>query len=454
MATIPQPYLFSWREIEADSDLNRLRLVLSVLPDEEFVRHLELRRGKGRNDYPIRPTWNALLAGIIYQHESSASLLRELKRNGELRDLCGFAPSLGSSSVPSDDALSHFLEVVMDNQELLQTIFGKLIDELTKALPDLGEKLAVDSKSIKSFGGPVSDEEKKVEDDRRRDTDADWGKKRYRGVRKDGTTWEKVVRWFGYKLHLLVDSKYELPLAFNLTKASRSDFPELMTLVEELQTGHPETARRSRELSADKGYDSGNNNEALYEGYGIKPIIDKRKLWKDNEVTRPLFPRRADTIVYDEEGHVQCVCPETGELRDMFFAGFEHDRCTLKYRCPAAACGYDCKGRVACEKMANVGPFGRVIRIPLDLDRRIFTPIARHTEKWRKAYNRRTAVERVNARLDRVLGFEQHYIRGQKKMETRVTLALIIMLAMALGRIRADQADEMRSLLAPVRMAA
>ena len=31
MATIIQPYVFSWKHIEADSDLNRLRLVLSVL---------------------------------------------------------------------------------------------------------------------------------------------------------------------------------------------------------------------------------------------------------------------------------------------------------------------------------------------------------------------------------------------------------------------------------------
>ena len=36
MAIIPQPNLFSWKEIEADSDLNRLRLVLSVLPEESY----------------------------------------------------------------------------------------------------------------------------------------------------------------------------------------------------------------------------------------------------------------------------------------------------------------------------------------------------------------------------------------------------------------------------------
>jgi hypothetical protein len=53
-----------------------------------------------------------------------------------------------------------------------------------------------------------------------------------------------------------------------------------------------------------------------------------------------------------------------------------------------------------------------------------------------------------------VLGFEEHFIRGQDKMETRVTLGLVVLLAMALGRIRSGQAELMRSLTAPVRKAA
>lgn len=52
MAKIIQPYVFSWKHIEADSDLNRLRLVLSALPDERFVILIEQRRGRGRDDYP------------------------------------------------------------------------------------------------------------------------------------------------------------------------------------------------------------------------------------------------------------------------------------------------------------------------------------------------------------------------------------------------------------------
>jgi hypothetical protein len=93
------------------------------------------------------------------------------------------------------------------------------------------------------------------------------------------------------------------------------------------------------------------------------------------------------------------------------------------------------------------------VRVPLDHDRRIFTPIAQATQKWEKAYDRRTSVERVNSRLDRVLGFELHTLRGLAKMQLRVGLALVVMLAMALGRIRANQRELMRSLVAPVRAA-
>lgn len=82
-------------------------------------------------------------------------------------------------------------------------------------------------------------------------------------------------------------------------------------------------------------------------------------------------------------------------MREMAFVGFEKDRKTLKFRCPAAHYGFTCAGRAECEKNARVGPYGRVVRVPLSYDRRIFTPIAHHTDKWKKAYNRRTAVERV-----------------------------------------------------------
>jgi hypothetical protein len=49
--------------------------------------------------------------------------------------------------------------------------------------------------------------------------------------------------------------------------------------------------------------------------------------------------------------------------------------------------------------------------------------------------------------LDEAFGFEKHFIRGLKKMRLRCGLALIVMLAMAVGRIRAKQGVKLRSLV-------
>ena len=71
-------------------------------------------------------------------------------------------------------------------------------------------------------------------------------------------------------------------------------------------------------------------------------------------------------------------------------------------------------------------------RISLDEDRRVFTPLARSSYKWADMYKKRTAVERVNGRLDVSYGFEKHFIRGMAKMKLRMGIALVVMLSMAL----------------------
>jgi hypothetical protein len=83
----------------------------------------------------------------------------------------------------------------------------------------------------------------------------------------------------------------------------------------------------------------------------------------------------------------------------------------------------------------------------LEKDRRIFTPTARSSYAWPKGYNRRSAVERVNSRVDEGYRFEKHYIRGHQKMELRFGLAFVVMLAMALGHIKNGEKEKMRSLV-------
>ena len=103
----------------------------------------------------------------------------------------------------------------------------------------------------------------------------------------------------------------------------------------------------------------------------------------------------------------------------------------------------------------NPGDYGRIVRINItEKDRRIFTPIPHGTQGWDRAYNRRSSLERINSRLDNDFGFEKHYIRGKAKMQTRVGLASAVMMAMALGHVRAGRIEQMRSLVLPIARAA
>ena len=86
----------------------------------------------------------------------------------------------------------------------------------------------------------------------------------------------------------------------------------------------------------------------------------------------------------------------------------------------------------------------------LQRDDRIFVPTPRASPSFARAYAKRTSVERVNSRIDHVLGFENHTIRGLQKMRTRMGLALVVMLAMAVGHIQAGRKDRMRSFVGAI----
>ena len=438
MATIPQRPLFCWNEIDELGDLHRLRLVLEALPDESLMTALEQHRGRGRDDYPIRAMWNSLLAGIVFQHASVEQLRRELSRNGQLRWLCGFDLHKGLDAVPPAYVYTRFLRLLFQHADRIDAMFDDLVEQLRVLLPDFGRHLAMDGKAIETAARRRKGLSEMAKDGRR-DVEADTGKKTYRGVRDDGTLWEKTTEWFGYKLHLIVDAVHELPVAFAITKASASEMPAGRALVKTLKKRHKSLVEDCETLSADKGLDDTKLIEQLWDDGGIRPVIDIRDMWKDGEETKRVS--HLSNVVYDYRGTVYCHCPRTGERREMAYGGFEKDRGTLKYRCPAAHYGIECPGQNQC-------PVRGAVRIPLTEDRRVFTPLARSSYRWKTIYKKRTSVERVNSRLDVSFGFEDHFIRGQTKMRLRVGLALLVMLALAVGRIKEKQRETLRSLVA------
>ena len=173
------------------------------------------------------------------------------------------------------------LKKLVKKQHLIDGMFDGLIAELRKYLPDLGRHVAIDSKAIESYArGKKNPAEGS-------DPEADWGAKTYKGKGKEGSLWERIVSWFGYKLHLLVDTTYELPVGYRVSRASRPDIEELLPMVAEAKQKHFGSIET---LAADKAYDSGPHHETLYDTHGIKPVIDIRNTWKDGEETKALAP--------------------------------------------------------------------------------------------------------------------------------------------------------------------
>ncbi|GAF99977.1 unnamed protein product, partial [marine sediment metagenome] len=124
----------------------------------------------------IRAVWKSVVAGIVFEHDTIEWLRRELSRNAQLRQLCGFDVFGGGGAAPPAWVYTRFLKKVLAHLCLVEAMFDALVKDSSQRLPDLGQRLAIDSKALSSFGRPS----KKDKEDGRRDLDAGRGTKTYR----------------------------------------------------------------------------------------------------------------------------------------------------------------------------------------------------------------------------------------------------------------------------------
>jgi hypothetical protein len=237
----------------------------------------------------------------------------------------------------------------------------------------------------------------------------------------------KVVEWFGYKLHLLVDVKHEVCLAYDVTDTKAGDNERVEALVEQARANLPEG--RMRTLAYDKAADDGDVHAYLH-ARKIKPVIHTRSQWRD-ELERPLPGGRYPLhLVHDEAGTVYCydTASDPPVRHRMAYIGYEADREAVKYRCPARHEGWDCPSDGRCNAGRRAG---LTARIPCELDLRRFPPIPRATKLFEGLYKGRTAAERVNARLKIFWGADDGNIRGARRFHAFVGAVLVVHLTFA-----------------------
>ena len=425
MAMISQISIFDNTEVYDNlGDLERVKLILENIPDEKLLDVIRKDRDiKGRKGIPIEALMNIYWARRILQHRTMAQMLRELSRNSQLRKVCG----LQNDEIPSKYVMTRFMKKLKKHRELIKEIFYTQRNELAEIKKDFGTNIGVDGKYIDSY---AKKENKNQKEDGRRDTDAKYGvKEKYY---KDDKGNEKIKKetHFGYRIHLMADVDYELPIDYEIETANVAEGKTFIKILE--KKVNKEIIERTESATADKGYDDGKTLKKL-EKKNILPIIDKRKMTKEEkEIKR--------TVYYDDLGHVYCYSPWTAEKREMAFDGYDKKRDTLAYKCPAKAYGIKCKG---CEEC----PVKTKVRIKRKTNPRVFTKVARNTYKWKKMYNKRVALERINGRLDNGYEFENHTIRGKSKMEVEIHIAMSIMMTIALVNAKLGKEEKRRSLV-------
>ena len=414
--------LFPWDELEVSPTLATIKEALQAIPDSQLLAALQQRRHNGCDTYPVGVLWGVLLLSIILRHTTIEACLEELRRNAPLRLLIGIE---SEQTVPNGWNLTRFVAVLGQAPylQLLRDIFNAMVQRLGVAVPDLGQHTAGDSTGLAGRREPNT---------ARRDAEIKDGLPQASGGRKEYTDDQghvsKVVEWFGYKLHLLVDVKHEVALAYHISDTKVGDNECIETLVHQAQTNLPED--RIETLAYDKAADDAKVHESLHT-LGIKPVIQNRSLWPcEGEQEKVIGGRVPLHVVHDEAGSVYCydTLSKTPVRRAMSYAGHEKSRGTLKYRCPAVVESFVCASAQKC----NAGKsYGMTVRVPQEIDRRRFPSIPRATPQFERLYKGRTSVERVNDRLKVWWGADDGNVVGSRRFCAQVGAVLIVHLAFA-----------------------
>jgi len=422
MNSITEQTIFDYMEIEILGDLERLKLCLENIEDKKLCEKLENERGNGRDDFPIRVMLNFIYAIKIFGHRSVDSFRRELSRNSSLRKACGLKDEdylyLGKrkSLIPPARVFTGFFKNLIKYQEELDEIFTSDVEWLYENLDGFGKDCAYDGKIINSY---AKRDNKNKKEGARAEHDASWICKTYDFA--DGT--KKKNWYFGFEEHIICDANYGLPIYRKLETASVSEQKVLDDMIDDLRENKKLILDKMDNLIADAGLDNGERNKLLKEGYDINPIVDIRHMWTKSEKLREVENK---PLAYSEDGEVYYIKDIiTGEYEKLMYLGYDKQRSCLRY------------GHIAAPG---------VYRIPLSIDYRVFTPVARDSEKFKKLYKKRTEVERLNGRLDRDYMFNDHFIRGKKKLNMMLSLSYIVMLSMAKGHIKNKQ-ENIRSLV-------
>ena len=239
----------------------QLQAVFAKLNDEALLAALIGPTRRGPKGHPVQSLWRCFIAKYVLGLPSTAALIRTLHNNPFIAETCGLpSPDL----IPSEATFSRFFARLssLKCKRLVKDVSRDLVRRCYETLPGFGKRVALDSSVVKAWSNGARTV--------KADQEAGW-------TVKDGSNGVKEVT-YGYKLHLLVDAEYELPIAANISPGNVHDQARASYVLREARFTtskfHPAF------LMADQGYSGMPLQRLLIRQYRTTPISQINKSHK------------------------------------------------------------------------------------------------------------------------------------------------------------------------------
>ena len=370
--------LFSFETLQEYQPKTRLGLLFETLDLHPCLKELPAKSIRGPKGYCGYAMLRSLVAKQLFQIPTFTLLVERLAQDLSFAYDCGFR--IGDAR-PSVATFSRFYQR-LSQTGALGKLFESLVSQATQQTIVQADVVAIDASQINAY--EKAHPKKQLTDD---GFSANWGAKR--------DTHGNQINWFGYKLHLAIDARSELPLSLTVTPAHRHDSTQAIPLMEQLPV-KPEA------YCLDMGYDV----TAIYEyahSQGAKTII-------------PLNRRGEKEPPAGFDANRTPVCSMG---YPMVYWGADAKRGELKFRCPHIC------GKVECPQgssWCSSSNYGMVVKCKIADDLRGHSLPHRSSRNWKELSNLRTSVERVFSRLKEMLGADSLKVRGLQKVRAHLTL--------------------------------
>ncbi len=231
-----------------------MRAVFDGLDDDPLIGALIGPIRRGQKGYPVRVLWHCFIAKYVMGLSSTAALIRTLENNPFVAEACGIS---SPEAIPHKSTFSRFFAKLAHRKylPLVKDVSRALVRKHYATLPGFGKRVAIDSTTLKGWvnGGKPKPS----------DPEAKWSVK--------NNTHGKKEFVLGWKLHLLVDCEFELPIAANVTPGNTSDVTRATNLLSEARRTYSRFLPRY--LMADQGYSGRPLFKTVHQQFKAIPII-------------------------------------------------------------------------------------------------------------------------------------------------------------------------------------